>query len=160
MLGFVVGDSRIVRVVELNVKSLVPSHTFDEVDISDPSQNATGANNIISYRPRYQDAADSDNGGSNPTAVVFINMREVFPCLKSLPGYRYHPICKIFTHEEDGFRSFRSIVEAADSGNQFRIFSTTSDIPTYGFGIQGCAEFTSDCLPTYHEFVIVCYSPC
>ena len=156
MLAFVVEDSqdnlRIAKVKDFNVKTLVTGHTFDEVDISNPSLSVTGAYNIVSYQPNYRD-------GSNITAVFFINMREVFPCTKSL-SYRYRPVCKIFTHEEDGFRSYRSIIEAADSGNHFRIFSTTSDIPTYGFGIHGCAEFTMDCLPTNHEFVIVCYVPC
>ena len=88
----------------------------------------------------------------------FINMKEVFPCVKSL-SYRYHPVCKIFTHEEDDFRGERSIYEAADSGNHFHIFNATIDIPTYGFGIQGCAEFTTDCIPTNRQFAIVCYSP-
>ena len=163
MLVFVVEDSpnspRIARVKDFNVKTLVTGHTFDEVDISDHSQNATGANNIVSYQPNYQDTTDFGHRGSYTTAIFFINMREVFPCTKGLP-YRYHPVCKIFTNEEDGFRSYRSIIEAADSGNHFRIFNTTSDIPTYGFGIQGCAEFTMDCLPTHHQFVIVCYVPC
>ena len=86
-------------------------------------------------------------------------MEEVFPCVKSL-SYRYHPVCKIFTHEEDDFRGERSIYEAADSGNHFRIFNATIDIHTYGFEIQGCAEFTTDCIPTDHQFAIVCYSPC
>ena len=159
MLAFAVEDSpnstRIARVRDFNVKTLVTGYTFDEVDISNSSLNATGANNIVSYQPQYQDTTDFGHEGSNTTAVFFINMREVFPCLRS---YHYHPVCKIFTNEEDGFRSYRSIIEAADSGNHFRIFG--SHIPTYGFGIQGCSEFTMDCLPTYHQFVIVCYVPC
>ena len=139
--------------------TLLPGDNFDEVDISNPSLSATGANNTVSYQPRYRDTTDFGHGGSDTTAAFFINMRKVFPCTRSL-SYRYHPVCKIFTNEEDGFRSYRPIIEAADSGNHFRIFSTTSDIPTYGFGIQGCAEFTMDCLPTHHLFVIVCYLPC
>ena len=163
MLAFVVEDdsssSRIARVRSFNVTTLLPGGSLDEVNISDSSQSATGANNFVSYQPRYEDTTDLGHGGSNTMAAFFINMREVFPCTKSLT-YRYHPVCKIFTNEEDGFRSYRSIIEAADSGNHFRIFSTTSDIPTYGFGIQGCAEFTMDCLPTHHLIVIVCYVPC
>ena len=151
---------RIARIRDFSVKTLVTGHTLDEVDISNPSLSATGANNIVSYQPNYQDTTNLGHGGTNTTAVFFINMKEVFPCIKSLILYRYEPVCKIFTNEEDGFRSFRSIIEAADSGNYFRIFNTTSDIPTYGFGIQGCAEFTMECLPTHHKFVIVCYSPC
>ena len=164
MLAFAVEEdsssSRIVRVRSFNVTTLLPGGSFDEVNISDSSQSATGTNNIVSYQPRYQDTTDFGHGGSNTTAVFFINMREVFPCIKSLRSYHYHPVCKIFTHEEDGFRSYRPIIEAADSGNHFHIFSTASDIPTYGFGIQGCAEFTTDCVPTHHQFVIVCYLPC
>ena len=120
MLSFVVENdstsSRIARVRAFNVKTLRPSIIFDEVNISDSSQNATGANNIVSYQPRYQDTTDFGHGGSSTTAVFFINMKEAFPCIKNL-SYRYHPVCKIFTNEEDGFRSYRSIIEAADSGN-------------------------------------------
>ena len=163
MLAFAVendpNSARIARVRDFNVKTLVTGHKFDEVDISDPRLSATGANNTVSYQPRYRDTTDFGHGGSDTTAAFFINMRKVFPCTRSL-SYRYHPVCKIFTNEEDGFRSYRPIIEAADSGNHFRIFSTTENIPTYGFGIQGCAEFTMDCLPTHHLFVIVCYLPC
>ena len=161
MLAFAVEEDpdspRIARVRHINVKTLVTGHTFDEVDISDPRRSATGANNTISYQPRYQDTTDFGHGGSNTAAVFFINMREVFPCINSL-SYLYNPVCKIFTNEEDGFRRYRSLIEAADSGNHFHIFG--SYIPTYGFGIQGCSEFTMDCLPTHHQFVIVCYVPC
>jgi hypothetical protein len=155
MLAFVVEEgpdsSRRARIKDLSVKTLVPGRILDEVDISNSSLNATGANNVISYQPTYY----------TDFAVFFINMKEAFPCIKNLP-YRYHPVCKIFTHEEDDFRSVRPIYEAADSGNHFRIFNmyTTLDIPTYGFGIQGCAEFTMNCVPTHHQFAIVCYSPC
>ena len=159
MLGFEVGSFRIAKVRSYDFKTPTSSRVLDEVNISDSSQSAAGANNTVSYRPRYQDTTEFGHGGSNTTAVFFINMEKAFPCIKNL-SYRYHPVCKIFTNEEDGFRSFRSIIEAADSGNQFRIFSNTSDIPTYGFGIQGCAEFTIDCLPTHYNSVIVCYSPC
>ena len=122
MLAFAIEDgpnsSRKVRIKDLNVKTLVPGRIFDEVDISDPSISVTGANNAVSYQPNYTDYG-----------VLFINMEVVFPCVKSLP-YRYHPVCKIFTHEEDGFRSVWSIYEAGDSGNHFRIFNATFDIPT------------------------------
>ena len=141
------------------MKTLRPGAILDEVDVSNPSLSATGANNTVSYRPRYQDIAVFGHGGTSTTAVFFINMENAFPCTKSL-SYRYRPVCKIFTYEEDGFRSYRPIIEAADSGNHFHIFSDIVHIPTYGFGIQGCAEFTSNCLPTHHLFVIVCYLPC
>ena len=161
MLAFEVNSSRIAKVKMLNVTTLRLGDSFDEVNISDPSISVTGANNIVSYKPNYHDTTNFGHGGSNTTAIFFFNMKEIFPCIKSLT-YHYHPVCKIFTNEEDGFRSFRSIIEAADSGNHFRIFNTPSEfsLPTYGFGIQGCAEFTRDCLPTYHLFVIVCYLSC
>ena len=93
------------RVKSFNVMTLLPGDSFDEVNISDPSLSVTGANNIVSYQPRYQDTTDFGHGGSNTTAAFFINMREVFPCTKSL-SYQYHPVCKIFTNEEDGFRRY------------------------------------------------------
>ena len=159
MLGFEVGSFRIAKVRAYDFKTPTSSPILDQVNISDPSQSATGDENIVAYRPQYQDTTDFGHGGSNTTAVFFINMKEAFPCIKNL-SYRYHPVCKIFTNEEDGFRSYRSIIEAADIGNHFRIFGATGNIPTYGFGIQGCAEFTIDCLPTHHNLVIICYTPC
>ena len=118
MLAFAVendpNSARIARVRDFNVKTLVTGHKFDEVDISDPRLSATGANNTVSYQPRYRDTTDFGHGGSDTTAAFFINMRKVFPCTRSL-SYRYHPVCKIFTNEEDGFRSYRPIIEAADS---------------------------------------------
>ena len=63
----------------------------------------------------------------------------VYPCLETFSGI-YHPVCRVLTHEEDGFQSQQAIIEAADTGNHFCIFSSTSDIPTYGFAVQGCPE--------------------
>ena len=54
MLAFVVegspSRSRIARVKEFNVNIQTSlGHIIDEVDISDPSRSATGANNTVSY---------------------------------------------------------------------------------------------------------------
>ena len=145
-----------------SVATLLPTEVLDEVDITNSSRPANGAHNIIAYRPRYQDISIRGHGGSSSTAGLFINMECAFPCTRAYANFMNNPVCKIFTYEEDGFRSYRSIIEVADGGNHIRIFSqSTSDISaTYGFGVQGCAEFTESCFPTSHQLMIVCYTRC
>ena len=145
------GSNRVARVRYFNATTHRVGQLFDEVDITNSSLAATGSNNTIAYRPRYEDV-----DGGQTTAAFFINMREVFPCLGT---FGYHPVCKIFTHEEDGFRGYRPIIEAADIGNNFRIFSSSSNIPTYGFAIQGCPEITANCFYGNQSHMIVCYLP-
>ena len=98
----------------------------------------TSSNNLLAYRPRF---ADTHN--SNLAPGVFINMEGVFPCLQSLSNYV--PICQVFSDEEDGFRGGRALIGAGDGGNHFRVFSTTSDILTYGVAVQDCPEFNATC---------------
>ena len=146
---------RIARVAYFNTTTLFPGHQLDEVNITNPSVGATGVNMTVAYRPRYQDINDFGHGGSNTMAAFFINMENAFPCTRHT---LYRPVCKIFTNDEDGFRSYRPIIEVADYGNHIRIFRLHT--ATYGFGVQDCPEFTEGCLPKYHELVIVCYAPC
>lgn len=149
------GNDRIAKVAHFNTTTLFPGHQLDEVNITNPTVSTTGVNHTVAYRPRYQDINDFGHGGSNTNAAFFINMENAFPCTRNS---NYRPVCKMFTNDEDGFRSYRSIIEVADYGNHIHIFSHY--IATYGFGVQGCPEFTKECLPKYHELVIVCYSPC
>ena len=154
--------TRMARVKQVSVTTLLSGSVLDEVDITNSSQPANGAQNIVAYRPRYQDIPDLGHGSGNSTAGFFIDMEKAFPCTKAIGNYMNNPVCKMFTNEEDGFRSYRSIIEVADAGNHIRIFSpSTHDITaTYGFGVQGCAEFTESCFPTHHQLMIVCYAPC
>ena len=122
MLLFVVEDDssssrpRIAKVRNFNVKTLLPDHNImDEADISNPSQNATGANNIISYQPRYQDTTEFGHGGSNTTAVFFINMEKAL---------RAYPIAIIQFAEFSPMR--RMVFEASSQSLKLLILEITS----------------------------------
>jgi hypothetical protein len=121
------------------------------VSLEDPSQAVTSSNYLLAYRSRFADDHNSNLAG------VFINMEGVFPCLQSLSSY--YPICQVFSEEEDGFRSGKALIGAGDIGNHFRVFSTNSDILTYGVAIQDCTEFNTTCFPTLHSFIVACYLP-
>ena len=122
-----------------------------QITISDSSQAQTSTNNLLAYRPRYNDYHNSNLAG------VFINLEGVFPCL--VPLTTYNPICHVFTEEEDGFRNGRALIDAGDSGNSLRIFSSSSNILTYGIAVQQCPEFNSTCFPHYFSFSVACYLP-
>lgn len=121
------------------------------ITISNVSQQVTSSNNLLAYRPRFDDHHDSNLAG------IFINLEGVFPCLESLSSY--YPICRVFTEEEDGFRNGRALIDAGDIGNNFRVFSSNSNILTYGIAIQECPEWTTSCFPTYHSLSVACYLP-
>ncbi len=121
------------------------------ISLSNPSQAVTSSNNLLAYQPRFADTHSSNLAGA------FINMEGVFPCLQSLS--HYYPKCQVFSEEEDGFRGGRALIGAGDDGNHIRVFSTTSDISTYGFAIHECPEFTTSCFPSYHELTVSGYLP-
>ena len=121
------------------------------ITIADSSRAVTSSNNLFAYRPRFSDDHRSNLAGA------FINLEGVFPCLQSLSSY--YPICQVFSEEEDGFRNGKVVIGSGDSGNTFRVFSSTSSILTFGIAIQGCPEFTSSCFPANHGFSVACYLP-
>ena len=153
ILTFVMGGSRQLTLYKANHSTLLNTDysQLAQISISDSSQVATSLNNVIAYRPRFSDYHNSNLAG------VFINLEGVFPCLEQVTNY--NPICRVFTNEEDGFRNGKALINTADSGNDFRIFSSSSHIPTYGLAIQGCPEFNTTCFPNYHAFSVVCYLP-
>ena len=75
---------------------------------SPPSDNA------IAYRPYFNDIHNSN------LAVLFFNLEAVFPCLEDT---NILPACSLFALEDDGFHGGRPLIQAADIGNHFRIFS-------------------------------------
>lgn len=121
------------------------------INLANPSQSVTSANNLFAYRPRFLDYHRSNLG------VLFLNIEEIFPCIKSSSSY--NPTCGILTREEDGFFRGRPFIQAADGGNSFRVFSSTADIKTYGLAIQGCPEITSSCWRSYASISIFCLLP-
>ncbi len=86
-------------------------------------------------------------------AAVFINLSDLFPCSASEQS-----ICYKATREEDGFNKGKAILEAADGGNNFKVWPNGQK-RTYGFAIEGCEELGSACLPAWYQFTIVCHLP-
>ena len=111
----------------------------------------TSGNGIFAYRPRFQDRQNSG------LAAYFINLEAVFPCL--VPLTEYYPICRVYTDEDDGFRRGRDLIDAADIGNDLRIFSSTQNILTYGVAIQNCPVLNVDCWSHWTSLAVVCMLP-
>ena len=132
------------RIVTLYRKTFQSHKEIAKVSIVNPSLSTTSSNKLLAYRPRY-----SDYHGSN-LAGIFLNAKEL-TC-----GSR---MCKIVSHEEDGFNKGKAIIEAGDRGNDFRVFNSTTNIITYGFAIQDCPEMNPNCFPTWYAVNIVCYVP-
>ena len=105
---------------------------------------------ILAYRPRYNGYHHTRRG------AVFLNLESLFPCAGKTDLV---PVCRRFTQEEDGFLRGKSIIDAADEGNNMKIFGT--NIKTYGFVFQGCSYLNGNnaCLPTFFQTVITCYVP-
>ena len=153
LLRFHMSANRQLKLEMHNHSTLDPygATLLSNISMPNPSLPATSLNNLLAYRPRF-----SDDHASN-LAGIFINLPGVFPCLKLTPTYA--PICHVLTDEEDGFRNGKALIDAGDSGNTFRVFSSTSNIVTYGMAIQDCPEFTISCFPSYYSFTVACYLP-
>ena len=124
----------------------LPNGQLEELSLSNISVAVTSPNNILAYRPRFK----------VNLAALFFNMDAIFPCIESA---HYNPTCGILTHEEDVFVRGHSYLQAADSGNTLRIFSSTEYIRTYGFAIEGCAEFSPSCFHVHIAFTLFCLLP-
>ena len=107
--------------------------------ISNTNHAYTSSDNTIAYRPNFN---DHDN---NSLGVIFFNLEVVFPCLRNT---NTPPACSLFSLEEDGFLGGKPLIQAADTGNHLRIFSTSNRIATFGFGFAGCSTFARSCVPT------------
>ena len=148
ILSIYIDGNRRVILQAKNLTTLTASTPLADISLSNPDQAATSSNNLFAYRPRF-----SDDHGSN-LAAIFINLEGVFPCIQSLSGYV--PICSTYTEEDDGFRRGKALIDSADAGNQWRVFSSTSNTLTYGIAIQDCPEFTPQCFPSHNSFSYYC----
>ena len=151
ILSIYVTEDRRVYLSMRNQTTLTSTTLLADINLSNSAVDVTSSNNLFAYRPRYNDAH-----GSN-LAAIFINLEGVFPCIQSLSDYA--PVCSAQTEEDDGFRGGKALLNTADIGSQLRIFSSSSNILTYGIAIQDCPEFTTACLHSYQSFTIVCYLP-
>ena len=119
---------------------------IDSISLSNPAIAVTST--YLAYRPNYIDGHISGFAG------MLINMGGIFPCYAN-----YAPVCRMFTLEEDGFNKGHVFIESGDVGNNFRIFSTSTNTPTYGFAIKGCTQMGPSCLPSSYKLVITCLLP-
>ena len=119
---------------------------IDSISLSNPAIDVSST--YLAYRPNYSDYHGSGLAG------MFINMGAIFPCIANGA-----PVCRIFTLEEDGFNGGHAFIESGDIGNNFQIFSTSTQVPTYGFAIQDCTEMDPTCLRSYYQLVITCLLP-
>ena len=143
------GTSRTVRMQPRDPSTWVLGNPRTDLSILNTNNAYTSSNNLVAYRPNYRDTHSSN------LAVLFVNLQALFPCLS---GANFHPACSIFTSEEDGFRGGKPIIQAADIGNHFRIFSSSTNFETFGFGVAGCSTFVSSCVSTM-EVELVCLLP-
>ena len=133
---------------------LTPRHrlqTITSVSISNPALPSTSSNNLLAYRPNYND----DHSGNSNLGIVFLNLNGIFPCV---PPETRIP-CGVIALEEDAFSGGRVFLQAIDRGNNFRIFSSTENLYTYGMAVRGCSRLTTTCWPTYVERGITCQLP-
>ena len=147
-------DTRQLRLYSLNHST---TNYFSEtllatVSVTNVSQAATSSNNLLAYRPNYNDHHNSNLAG------IFINLEGVFPCIVPLTN-EFPIICHLSSAEEDGFRGGKALIGSGDIGNHFQIFSSTPDTFTYGIAVQDCPLLNAACFPTYQEISVVCYLP-
>ena len=124
---------------------------ISSVSISNPASASTSSNNLLAYRPSYDDF----HAGNSNLGVVFLNLNGIFPCV---PSETRIP-CGVISLEEDGFSNGRVLLQAIDRGNAFRIFSSTRNLYTYGMAVQGCPQLTTSCWPTFVERAVTCQLP-
>ena len=123
-----------------------PTATLDTLPVT-RSGAAYSPKRMMYYAPRYRDHHKSN------LAIVAFNMEKIFPCLA---GKGVLPMCRMYTAEEDGFMKGRSIIEAADIGNNLKMFNK----PVYAFAVRGCRKLTSQsCMPNWWQKTITCLLP-
>ena len=154
----------VIRTLELSIYNsrtlflhrLTPQHkiqTITSVSISNPALNRTSSDNLLAYRPNYND----NHAGNSNLGVIFLNLNGIFPCV---PPETRIP-CGIVALEEDAFSGGQVFIQAIDRGNNFRIFSSLQNLYTYGIAVtrQGCSQLTTSCWPSYVEKGITCQLP-
>ena len=116
------------------------------ISISSNIHTNISTNNILAYRPNYQDTFQSN------LATIFIHIEAVYPCATD----HQQISCTLFPNEDDGFRGGRAIFEAMD-GAGFGVFSGI----TYAFAIEGCSQIDYSCYSSGFtlEFTLVCLIP-
>ena len=142
MMSITIDDTKTAQLRGISASTLTentsPLATFS---IADPSQPWTSGR-VFAYRPNY-----ADNHASN-IGVLLFGLHAVFPCIRATTNPK--PICSVFMHNNGGFHGGQPFIEAS--------FEATN-LPVYGFGVEGCPELTPECFPSGQEVAIVCYLP-
>ena len=121
------------------------SPNLDTLGFGDGTKNITSS--LLAYRTNFKTHGQA-------LAAVFLNLEAIFPCSKGKP---YVPPCTASMHEEDGFNKGFPILQAGDSGENFKVF----DGSTYAFAFSGCTRFTgaAPCMQKYYAFSVACFLP-
>ena len=115
------------------------------------NERTDATSTILAYRPRYN--LDKHETG---LGAIFLNLDGLFPCIANSDII---PICRRFTRNEDGFFKGKTITEAADRGDDMKIFG--NGIKTYGFVFESCPYLHTyyGCYPDNFQIVITCFVP-
>lgn len=119
---------------------------LDTIPLGNGGRDKTSS--VLAYRKNYKAYHKTGLG------TIFLNLKKLFPCVK-----KAFPICGRFTGEENGFLGGKALIEAADSGGDFKIFGKS--VATYGIAFQGCPVLhgTQGCLPKQFKVTITCFLP-
>ena len=148
MLYISVLPTRTVELRHFSGSTFSTGSLIDSISVSNPAIAVTSTR--LAYRPTFNDFHGSGLAG------IFVNVEAIFPCIAD---FVFGPVCRIFTNEENGFNQGRPFIESGDIGNNFQIFSTSSNIATYGFAIQGCTQMDPTCLQCFSQLIIKCLLP-
>ena len=148
MLYLAVHGNRQMIIRKINGGNFTHGPILDQLSLGNGLTAKTSS--ILAYIPRYNGYHKTGLG------AVFLNLERLLPCVAKGTVL---PVCRRFTYGEDGFYKGKTITEAADGGNDIKVFG--NGIKTYGFVFQGCLNLTGEngCLPTYFETVVTCFLP-
>ena len=148
-MSYIFVSPSMARIQSLNSTTFSRVGTTSEIHYNSYT-SSTSSDNIIAYRPNYRDR-DASN-----LATVFVNLEALYPCIGGLGNSL---VCQAFT---DGLTGGRSLIQGAETGNHFRIFSSSSNSPvaTWAFGLRECTRFNTNCVSNLGlELTLVCLLP-
>ena len=148
-MSYIFVSPTMARIQPLNSTTFAKVGTTSEVHYSSHT-SSTSSDNMIAYRPNYR-----DRDGSN-LATLFVNLEALYPCISGLGNSL---VCQAFT---DGLTGGRSLIQGAEIGSHFHIFSSPSNLPiaTWAFGLSECIRLNTNCISNLGmELTLVCLLP-
>ena len=149
MLYLTIQSARYLSIAKIYGGNMSVGAFLDYIHIGNGEIPSTSS--ILAYRPKYKGNHKSKLG------AVFINLMELFPCVKK----GIVPACRRFTADEDGFYKGKTIAEAADFGDNVKIFDDSKNILMYGFAFEACKYLhgLKGCFPSNFQTVVACFLP-